>query len=79
MQNLQNKYCEPLVYVAKDYVRVMTTTVKITAIMITAVNIFSYDFFEHIVENIFSRISSVRIFGTNLFSPVEGIFKIFRQ
>ena len=27
MQNLQNKYCEPAVYVAKHYVRVMTTTV----------------------------------------------------
>ena len=29
MQNLQNKYCEPVVYVAKHYVTVMTTTVKL--------------------------------------------------
>ena len=26
---LHNKYCEPVVYVAKHYVRVMATTVKL--------------------------------------------------
>ena len=31
MQNLQNKYCELVVYVAKHYVRVMTTTVKLAS------------------------------------------------
>ena len=31
MHNLQNKYCEPVVYVAKHYVRVMTATVKLTS------------------------------------------------
>ena len=31
MQNLQNKYCEPVVYVAKHYLRVMTTTVKLAS------------------------------------------------
>ena len=31
MQNLQNKYCEPIIYVAKHYVTVMTTTVKLAS------------------------------------------------
>ena len=33
MQNLQNKYCEPVVYAAKHYVRVMTTTIKLSSFM----------------------------------------------
>ena len=35
MHNLQNKYCEPVVYVAKHYVRVMTATVKLTSFVET--------------------------------------------
>ena len=31
MQNLQNKFCEPLVFIAKDYVRVMWTTTKVAS------------------------------------------------
>ena len=31
MENLQNKYCEPVVYLAKHNVRVMTTTVKLVS------------------------------------------------
>ena len=31
MHNLQDKYCEPVAYVAKHYVRVMTTTVKLAS------------------------------------------------
>ena len=74
MQNLQNKYCEPAVYIAKHYVRVMTTTVKLAPFV---EYIFLDEFFNHIGKNIFSRINSVRIFGTNLFSRLRTFSKCF--
>ena len=74
MQNLQNKYCELVVYEAKHYVKVTTTIVK----QAPFVEIFFLDeFFKHIMENIFLRISSVRIFGTNLFSRLRIFSKYF--
>ena len=31
MQNLENKYCEPVVYVVKHYVRGVTNTIKLAS------------------------------------------------
>ena len=31
MQNVQNKYCVPVEYVSKHYVKVMTTTLKLAS------------------------------------------------
>ena len=75
MQNLQNKYSEPVVYVAK-LVRVMTITVKLVSFV--EIYFLGWIFQAYRGEYIFADNQRSYISHEFIFT-VEDIFKIFRK